>query len=124
MRLTASPIIHVVDDEASVRRALGRLLKAHGYGVRTYGSVDEFLTRTGDDHPACVIVDLRMPGRTGLDLLGAVDATNGGVPVIMITGHGDQPMVAQAMNAGARHVLLKPFEDSALLGAIQRALTG
>jgi two-component system, LuxR family, response regulator FixJ len=90
--------------------------------VRTYASVDEFLNRPSDDHQACVIVDLCMPGKTGLDLLGAVDAANGRV-LCMITGHGDQPMVVQAMNAGASHVLLKPFEDSSLLGAIQRALT-
>jgi FixJ family two-component response regulator len=118
----AATLIHVVDDEDAVRRALCRLLRAHGYAVQSYASVDEFLARPADQQPACVIADLRMPDKTGLDLLDAVGATKGRLPVVMITGHGDRPMVLHAMKAGASEVLLKPIEESALLQAIQRAV--
>ena len=80
--MNSAALIHVVDDEDAVRRALCRLLRAHGYAVQAYASVDEFLARPADQRPACAIVDLRMPGKTGLDLLCAIEATNRRLPVI------------------------------------------
>ena len=114
--------IFIVDDDSSVRRALGRLLSAHGYGVRAFASADEFLAYAGDDRPACLVVDLRMPVKTGLDLFAALQVSHSDLPVIFITGHGDEPDAVQTMTKGAVDYLRKPFDDRALLDAIRRGL--
>lgn len=115
--------IHIIDDEASVRQALSRLLRAHDYAVDCYASVDDFLARqTAEPQHACVIADLRMPGKNGFDLLQALGAPDSRLPVIVITGHADRRVASEALAAGARHVLLKPFDDTTLLGAIRDAL--
>ena len=114
--------IFIVDDDSSVRRALGRLLSAHGYVVRAFASADEFLAYAGDDRPACLVVDLRMPVKTGLDLFAALQVSHSDLPVIFITGHGDEPDAVQTMTKGAVDYLRKPFDDRALLDAIRRGL--
>ena len=113
--------VFVIDDELSVRRALDRLLRAYGYRVHTFASVDEFLAHDRADSPACLVVDLRMPGKTGLDLLQALNASGAAMPVVFMTGHGDVPMM-RALHADAVAFLTKPFDDRALLNAIDLAL--
>jgi two-component system response regulator FixJ len=115
-------IIGVVDDEASVRRSLDRLLRAYGFRVRTFVSADEFLEQpAAAEPPACLIVDLRMPGKTGLDLVDALRARGTEIPVIMITGHGEVSMAERAGKA-ALEFLAKPVDGDLLLQAIARAL--
>jgi FixJ family two-component response regulator len=115
-------VIGVVDDEASVRRSLDRLLRAYGFRVQTFASADEFLERPEDmEPPACLIVDLRMAGKTGLDLVDALHARGTAIPVIMITGHGEVSMTERAGKA-AVEFLPKPVESDMLLQAIARAI--
>jgi FixJ family two-component response regulator len=115
-------IIGVVDDEASVRRSLDRLLRAYGYRVQTFASADEFLEQpAAAELPACLIVDLRMPGKTGLDLVDVLHARGRDIPVIMITGHGEVSMAERAGKA-ALEFLVKPVDGDMLIEAIARAL--
>jgi two-component system, LuxR family, response regulator FixJ len=115
--------IAVIDDEESVRRSLARLLRAHGYAVQTFASVDEFLEGLGTGaRPACLLVDLRMPGRTGLDLVQTLNVSGASIPTIMITGHGDRPVAELARQAGVVDVLSKPVDGDVLLGAIAEIL--
>jgi FixJ family two-component response regulator len=119
----AARVIAVIDDEASVRRSLDRLLRAYGYRVQTFASADEFLERpTLTEAPACLIVDLRMPGKTGLDLVDALRASHTAIPVIMITGHGEVSMAERAGKANAIEFLGKPVDSDILLDAIARAI--
>ena len=115
--------VHLVDDDASVRRALGRLLAAAGHRCETHESAEAFLSRAGgDDAPGCAIVDLQLPGASGLDLqawLGEIDAT---LPLIFLTGRGDIPTSVRAMKGGAVDFLTKPVEPAALLAAVSVAL--
>ena len=117
------PVIAVIDDEASVRRSLDRLLRAYGFRVQTFASGDEFLERPADvEPPACLIVDLRMAGKTGLDVVDALRARAIEIPVIMITGHGEVSMADRAGKGRAVEFLAKPVDGDVLLQAIARAL--
>jgi len=115
-------IIAVVDDDPSIRRSLSRLLRSAGYGVEMYSSVREFLERGNYARLACLVLDVRMPGQTGLDLQQVLTAAGHDIPIVFITGHGDIPMSAQAMEAGAVAFLAKPFDDATFFKAVQRAL--
>jgi two-component system, LuxR family, response regulator FixJ len=116
-------VIAIIDDEASIRRSLDRLLRAYGFRVQTFASGDEFLERPADvEPPACLIVDLRMAGKTGLDVIDALRARGIDVPVIMITGHGEVSMAERAGKARAVEFLSKPVDGDVLLQAIARAM--
>jgi len=116
------PIIHIVDDDESLRSALQRLLAVAGYRVRTYGSAGEFLLDPPRDSPGCLLLDLRMPGPSGLDLQEALERQGLLLPVVFLTGHGDLKVGVRAMKAGAVDFLTKPVERDTLLAAVARAL--
>jgi FixJ family two-component response regulator len=115
-------MVFVIDDDKSMREALHSLIRSVGLGVVTFGSADEFLQSERPDVPACLILDVRMPGLSGLDLQRDLSEGNIHIPIIFITGHGDIPMSVRAMKAGAVEFLTKPFRDQDLLDAIQQAL--
>ncbi|HTO98320.1 MAG TPA: response regulator [Myxococcales bacterium] len=115
-------LVAVVDDDPSVRRGLRRLLRSAGYQVETFASAREFLSRTGFD-PACLVLDVSMPGQGGMHLRDALAAEERRIPIIFITGHGDPAMAARAMKAGAQ-LLSKPFEEEMLLEAVEQATAG
>ena len=115
-------LVFVIDDDASMREAIGRLLRAIGLTVRTFGSAREFLSTPLPDIPACVVLDVRLPGLSGLDLQREMVEKGIHVPVIFITGHGDIPMSVQAMKAGAVEFLTKPFRDQDLLDAVRSGI--
>jgi FixJ family two-component response regulator len=115
-------IVFVVDDDPSVRRGLDRLLRAAGMRVESFASAREFLDRPEHDGPRCLVLDVRMPGQSGLELHERLVATGRDIPVIFITGHADVPMAVRAMKAGAVDFLSKPFDDAELLGAAGQAL--
>lgn len=115
--------IFVVDDDASVRRGLARLLRAAGYEVATAASAREFLEHRGGESASCLVLDVRMPGLSGLDLYDVLVEAGHYVPVVFITGHGDVTLAERAMKAGAVDFLSKPVNDQALLDAVDRALT-
>ena len=114
--------VFVVDDDASVRKSLARLIAVAGWKVETLASADEFLERAPHDRPACLVLDVRLPGLNGLELQERLARDDGDIPIVFITGHGDVPMGVRAMKAGAVDFLPKPFEDEALLEAIGRAI--
>jgi FixJ family two-component response regulator len=116
-------MVCVVDDDVSVRRGLERLLRSAGYRVLTFGSAREFLDRRDTASPSCLVLDIRMPGQSGLDLQETLVATGEEVPVVFITGNGDIPMAVRAMKAGAVDFLAKPFDDKELLDAVREAVT-
>ncbi len=115
-------IVYVIDDDASIREALNSLIRSVGLNVATFASAPEFLQSPRPDVPACLILDVRMPGLSGLDLQRELTEANIHIPIIFITGHGDIPMSVRAMKAGAVEFLTKPFRDQDLLDAIQQAL--
>ncbi len=115
-------MVFVIDDDESIRESLKSLMRSVGLGVETFSSAQEFLQSTRPDVPACLILDVRMPGLSGLDLQRALAEANIHIPIIFITGHGDIPMSVRAMKAGAVEFLTKPFRDQDLLDAIQQAL--
>jgi FixJ family two-component response regulator len=117
-----TPIVFVVDDDPSVREALSSLIRSVGLSVKTFSSAQEFLTSQRPDAPACLVLDVRLPGLSGLDLQRELAATHSSIPIIFITGHGDIPMTVEAMKAGAVEFLTKPFRDQDLLNAIQQAI--
>src|SRR5919108_5230336 len=116
------PVVFVVDDDPSIREALSSLLRSVGLGVEPFGSAREFLTGPRPDAPACLVLDVRLPGLSGLDLQRELAAAQVDLPIIFLTGHGDIPMTVQAMKAGAVEFLTKPFRDQDLLDAISQAL--
>jgi len=116
------PIVYVVDDEAAVSISLKRLLRSVGLEARTCASAQEFLRSERPDAPGCLILDVRLPGSSGLDLQQELTAAKIDLPVIFITGHGDIPMSVRAMKAGAVEFLTKPFREQELLEAIERAI--
>ena len=118
----ADAMIFVVDDDASMREALQRLLRSVGLQVTTFASAREFLHHRGADVPGCLVLDVRLPGLSGLDLQHELAAAQLDLPIIFITGYGDIPMTVQAMKAGAVEFLTKPFRDQDLLDAIRQAL--
>ncbi len=115
-------IIVVVDDDVSVREALGSLIRSAGLRVETFASAQEFLARPRADVPSCLVLDVRLPGLSGLDLQKRMAEVNLEIPIVFITGHGDVPTSVQAMKAGALEFLTKPFADRDLLEAIQQAI--
>src|SRR5581483_646046 len=117
-----TPLIQVVDDDDSLRTAVERLLRAAGYEVRSYRSAGEFLLARSADAPGCIVLDVEMPGPSGLDLQEALSKLDDAPPIIFLTGVGDIPMTVRAMKAGAVDFLTKPVQRAALLNAIQNAL--
>ena len=116
------PVVFVVDDDPSIRNAMDRLLRSVGLEARTFGSTDEFQRSARPDAPACLVLDIRMPGKSGLDFQRELAEAGGQIPIIFITGHGDIPMSVRAMKAGAIEFLTKPFPDQNLLDAIQSGI--
>jgi FixJ family two-component response regulator len=114
----------VVDDDVSVREALGSLIRSAGLSVETFASAHEFLQRPRPDGPSCLVLDVRLPGLSGLDLQKRMAEVNFRIPIIFITGHGDVPTSVKAMKAGAIEFLTKPFDDQDLLNAIEKAIEG
>jgi FixJ family two-component response regulator len=117
-----APTVVVVDDDPSVRDGLETLLRSVDLQVRLHGSVQEFLSTRRPDGPACLVLDVRLPGKSGLDLQDHLTKTQIHIPIIFITGHGDIPMTVRAMKGGAVEFLTKPVRDQDLLDAIQLAL--
>jgi FixJ family two-component response regulator len=115
-------IVFAVDDDASMREALARLFRSIGMRAQIFASAQDFLMFKRPDAPACLVLDVRLPGVSGLDLQSQLAAANLEIPIIFITGHGDIPMSVQAMKAGAVEFLTKPFRDQALLDAIHLAI--
>ena len=122
MNNDAPEMVFVIDDDESIREALKSLIRSVGLSVETFASAHEFLQSHRPDVPACLILDVRMPGLSGLDLQRELAEANINIPIIFITGHGDIPMSVRAMKAGAVEFLTKPFRDQDLLDAIQQAL--
>src|SRR6202140_612327 len=118
----AGPIVFVVDDDPSVRRAIKRLVGSVGLEVELFGSAQEFLRSKRPDAPSCLVLDIRLPGISGLDFQRELALANIHIPIVFITAHGDIPMTVRAMKAGAVEFLTKPFRDQDLLDAIQVAL--
>jgi RNA polymerase sigma factor (sigma-70 family) len=120
--IPANSFVFLIDDDASVRKGVSRLLRSAGYRHETFGSASDFLTREQHSGPACLIVDVRMPGINGMDLQDVLIQRRRQEQLVFITGHGDIPMCAQAMKAGAVDFLPKPFRDTELLQCVDRAL--
>lgn len=116
------PTVFVVDDDPSIRRGLGRLVRSAGLAVETFAAASEFLQRPPHAAPGCVLIDLRMPDMNGLELQHTIAAAGHDMPVIFISGNGDIPTTVKAMKAGAFDFLTKPFDEERLLDAIRRAL--
>jgi FixJ family two-component response regulator len=116
------PIVFAVDDDPSMREALTRLFRSIGMRAQIFASAQDFLGFKRPDAPACLVLDVRLPGLSGLDLQRELAAADCTIPIIFITGHGDIPMSVEAMKAGAVEFLTKPFRDQALLDAIHRAI--
>jgi FixJ family two-component response regulator len=117
-----TPSIVVIDDDASVRKSLDNLFRSVGFEVELFGSPQEFLQSARPARPGCIILDVRFPGRSGLDMQQELAAANIPLPIIFITGYGDIPMSVRAMKAGAVEFLTKPFRDQDLLDAVGTAL--
>ncbi|MGZ8992769.1 MAG: response regulator transcription factor [Burkholderiaceae bacterium] len=120
--MSARPLVHVVDDDESLRTALLRLLDAAGFEARGYASTGDFLLRLPEDRTGCLVLDVRLPGPSGLELQAALQRQGVTLPIIFLTGHADVASSVRAMKAGAVDFLEKPVERDALLGAIQSAL--
>jgi FixJ family two-component response regulator len=118
----AEPIVFVVDDDPSVREGIKSLLMSVGLRVETFPTAQVFLNHPRPDQPGCVILDVRMPGLSGLDLQRELAKTGTSIPIIFITGHGDVRMTVQAMKAGAVEFLTKPFREQELLDAVREAI--
>ena len=120
---SSSPIVYVVDDDASFLKAVSRLLHASGFDVKTFSSAAEFLASLTPEARGCVIADLKMPGVSGLDLQTALSKSSSPMPVVFLTGHGDIPASVRAMRHGAEDFLTKRAPKKDLLDAVRRALT-
>jgi len=118
----AASVVFVVDDDPSIRRAIKRLVESVGLRVEGLGSAQEFLRSQRPDAPSCLVLDVRLPGISGLDFQRELREANIHIPIIFITAHGDIPMTVRAMKAGAVEFLTKPFRDQELLDAIQQGL--
>ena len=119
---TEAPRVFLVDDDASVRKSLTRLLSSAGYEVEAFTSSLDFLTRPPYAGPCCMVLDVRMPGPSGIDLQTTLAAEGRRMAIVFVTGHIDVPMSVTAMKAGAVDLLIKPVDEKDLLGAIERAL--
>jgi FixJ family two-component response regulator len=119
----ANRTVLIVDDDPALRESVGRLLRSLGLEAQLFGSIADFLNSDPPDGPACLVLDVRLPGKSGLDLQRELSAANRELPIVFITGHGDIPMTVQAMKGGAIEFLTKPFRDQELLDAIQLGLS-
>ena len=119
----AQPTVLVIDDDPELRASIERLLRSLGLNAQLFASISDFLKSDPPDGPACLVLDVRLPGQSGLDLQRELATVNREVPIIFITGHGDIPMSVQAMKGGAIEFLTKPFRDQELLDAIQLGLS-
>jgi FixJ family two-component response regulator len=119
----ANSTVLVVDDDPDLRASVGRLLRSLDIDTRLFASIPDFLKSDPPDGPACLVLDVRLPGQSGLDLQRELAAANRELPIIFITGHGDIPMTVQAMKGGAIEFLTKPFRDQDLLDAINLGLS-
>jgi FixJ family two-component response regulator len=117
-----APVVFVIDDDPSVRSSLKFLLSTVGLQVESFDSADSFLQRKPPDVPSCLVLDVRMPGLSGLDFQNELARRHSHIPVVFLTGHGDIPMSVRAMKAGAVEFLTKPFRDQDLLDAVRVAL--
>jgi RNA polymerase sigma factor (sigma-70 family) len=120
---SASSTVLVIDDDPHVLASIGRLLRSVGVNAQLFGSIPEFLGSDPPDGPACLVLDVRLPGQSGLDLQRELAEANNEIPIIFVTGHGDIPMTVQAMKRGAIEFLTKPVRDQELLDAIQTGLS-
>jgi FixJ family two-component response regulator len=120
--VTPNAVVFVVDDDVSVRESLEHLIRVSGWAVEAFGSAREFLDRPILDVPSCLILDVELPGLSGLDLQNLMVESGKSMPIIFITGHGDIPMTVRAMKAGAVEFLTKPFADDDLLNVLQHAV--
>jgi len=120
--MTGSPVVFVVDDDPSVRSSLKFLLSTVGLHVESFDSADTFLHKNPPDAPSCLVLDVRLPGLSGLDFQRELAARKISIPIVFLTGHGDIPMSVRAMKAGAVEFLTKPFRDQDLLDAVRIAL--
>jgi FixJ family two-component response regulator len=118
----ASPTVFVVDDDASIREALSSLVRSIGLSVETFSSAREFLQHKRAEAPSCLVLDVRLPGMSGIEAQRELAVADNQIPIIFITGHGDIPMSVRAMKAGAVEFLTKPFRDQDLLDAVQQAI--
>jgi FixJ family two-component response regulator len=122
MTAEAQPIVLVIDDDAPLREALSSLFRSVGLQVKTFGSAQEFLQSGAPDGPSCLVLDVRLPGLSGLDFQAELAKANIHIPIVFMTGHGDIPMTVRAMKAGAVEFLPKPFRDQDMLDAVQIGL--
>jgi FixJ family two-component response regulator len=118
----AKPSVLIIDDDPEFRDSVGRLLRSVGLDAKQFSSVSDFLNAEPSDGPSCLVLDIRMPGRSGLELQRDLAAANKQLPIIFITAHGDIPMTVQAMKGGAIEFLTKPFRDQDLLDAVEAGL--
>ncbi len=115
-------LVFIVDDDEAVRKSLGSLMRSAGLGVETFASAQQFLASSRADVLSCLVLDLKLPGLSGLDLQRRLAEVNIEIPIVFITGHGDIPTSVRAIKAGAVEFLTKPFSDQDLLDAIQQAI--
>jgi FixJ family two-component response regulator len=120
--MTSDPVVYVIDDDASFRKAVSRLLRSAGLEVEALASAGEFLERPVADRPACLVLDVRMPGPSGMDLQSALEETGRYIPIVFMTGHGDVSTSVSAMKKGAVDFLEKPFRAPELLACVERGL--
>lgn len=121
--MTEPRLIHLVDDDEAIRRSAGFMLKTSGFRVQTFESGDHLLKSAASLEPGCILLDIRMPGMDGLEVQQALKERGVGLPVVIMTGHGDVTLAVQAMKAGAVDFIEKPFEKAVLLGAIDQAFS-
>jgi FixJ family two-component response regulator len=119
----AGPTVLVIDDDPDLRASVGRLLRSSGMNVQLFATISDFLKSDPPDGPTCLVLDVRLPGQSGLDLQSELARAKRKFPIIFITGHGDIPMSVRAMKGGAIEFLTKPFRDQDLLDAIQLGLS-
>jgi FixJ family two-component response regulator len=119
----AQPTVLVIDDDPELRASVGRLLRSTGLDTQLFASISDFFKSDPPDGPTCLVLDVRLPGQSGLDLQRELAGANRDLPIIFITGHGDIPMSVQAMKGGAIEFLMKPFRDQDLLDAIRVGLS-
>ena len=121
-RMQNEPMVFVIDDDASVRQALSGLFRSIGLRVEVFPSTSDFLPAKVPDAPCCMVLDVRLPGVSGLDFQTALENAGIEIPIVFMTGHGDIPMTVRAMKAGAIEFLTKPFRDQDLVDAVQSAI--
>jgi FixJ family two-component response regulator len=118
----SQPVVFVIDDDASLREGLSSLFRSVGLQVKAFGSAHEFLQGKAPDGPSCLVLDVRLPGVSGLDFQSELARAKIHIPIVFMTGHGDIPMTVRAMKAGAVEFLPKPFRDQDMLDAVQAGL--